>query len=127
MFLCELGTKALHLVLHASWVPRFQASLNPVLRRELLRLATKPVSAAEITRTLGDLANRKGLPRLSYGRVRELVVAERVRIREPFWGDVLVDVALGIRPPWAIDEKATGNILKHLPEDSGIRGERSGR
>jgi hypothetical protein len=59
--------------------------------------------------------------------VYQLVSAERLRIREPSWGEVLVDVALGVRPPWAIDEKATGNILKHLPEDDGVRRERRSR
>jgi hypothetical protein len=126
LFRLEPGSKALQVVRHAASMPRSQAPLGPVLRRELLRLASKPISAAEITRTLGDLANRRGLPRPSYARVRELVAAERLRIREPSWGAVLVDVALGNRPPWAIDEKATGNILKHLPEDAGIRRE-SGR
>lgn len=123
MFWFQPGANALRLVLHPPCVSCFQAPLGPVLRRELLRLASRRVSAAEITRTLGDLANEHGLPRPSYARVRELVAAERLRIHEPSWGEVLVDVALGIRPPWAIDEKVTGNILNHLPEDAGVRRE----
>lgn len=85
-----------------------------------MRLARTEATAAEITRTLGDLAWRNGLERPSYARVHWLVACERSRIPEPTWGEVALDIAYRNRLPEAVVDKAAG-LLPRLEEDAGLK------
>ena len=62
---------------------------------------------AELCRRTGDAAERLGLPRPSYERVRTLVHEFRRRRRyKPTTGEVLWEVAVRARPP--------DHFLKHI-------------
>lgn len=67
---------------------------------------TEPI--AETCRLVGAEAERLGLPRPSYERIRELVhEARRIR-RGPSTASVLLDVAFRVRPPEAIADHLSG-------------------
>ncbi|MBA3841674.1 MAG: hypothetical protein H0X39_03490 [Actinobacteria bacterium] len=89
------------------------------LTREIVRLAQKPDSIAEINRQTGELAWRRGLVRPSYARVRQIVNLERDRPPEPSWGELLLDVDLRLRDPSALIDKAGGTLP--MDEDAAIR------
>jgi hypothetical protein len=75
----------------------------------LIRLDDRRVPIAEVNRRLGEEAERLGVPRPSYQRVRELVhEARRLRGRRPTTGSVLVDIAFRVRPPVAFLEHVSG-------------------
>jgi hypothetical protein len=104
---------------------RFAAPLTPPLQKYLVRLACdRSLSIAEINRSVGERAEAIGGRRPSYAAVRLLVGDVRMRPDEPSWLDIYVDVAYHVRPMSAFEEKATGGLNKHLPEDYGIRHER---
>jgi hypothetical protein len=65
---------------------------------ETARLAEKELSIADIWRRIGELAERRGLPRPSYERIRILVHEARRRPWRPSTGEILLDVAFGARP-----------------------------
>ena len=94
-------------------------SLSPRLRRELERLAGEKLSIAEINRRLGVRAAELRVHRLSYSRVRQLVHIERVRYREPSWGELLLDVDFRYRDPEVLIQKASGALP--VREDEGLR------
>jgi hypothetical protein len=91
-------------------VTQFAPRLSPRLIEAVVRLDDRGVSIAEVNRRVGQEAERLGLPRPSYQRVRELVhQSRRLQRVQPTTTSVLIDVALRVRPPDA--------FLKHI---SGI-------
>lgn len=84
--------------------------LHPRLLNEIIRLSKARLSAAEITRRVGEKAARDGLPRPSYQRVRLLVHEARLRELEPSTVDVLLDVAFRVRPPDAVGAHLAGTL-----------------
>jgi hypothetical protein len=93
--------------------------LTDPLRSELDRLAQKQLSIAEINRLLGLLAAERDVTRLSYARVRQLVHDSRDRVREPSWGELLLDVDLRLRHPDVLMQKLSGTLP--MDEDAGLR------
>lgn len=89
-------------------------ALAPRIRRELVEALVRfdkpgrPI--AETCRRVGDEADRLGLTRPSYQRVRELVHdARRIRRRQgPSTASVLIDVAYRARPPEAVLDHLSG-------------------
>ena len=63
---------------------------------------------AEVRRRVGAEADRLGLPRPSYERVRELVHESRGLRAQITTGEVLLDVAFRVRPPDAIAAQISG-------------------
>ena len=80
----------------------FAPRISRRLRVEIERLADGSQTAAEITRSVGSMAEHLGLRRPSYQQVRALVCEHRARPRYPSTADVLLDVAFRVRPPEAI-------------------------
>jgi hypothetical protein len=76
---------------------RFTAPVSPHVRAQIERLAEQPFTAAEITRTAGAIAERRGQRRPSYERVRLLVGEVRRPPSRPFAVDVLFRFAFRIR------------------------------
>jgi hypothetical protein len=87
---------------------KFAPRISPRVRSEIEQLAETQMSAAEITRAVGDRAELLGLRRPSYEQVRKLVVEHRSRPRHPSTTDVLLDVAFRVRPPEAVIEHLAG-------------------
>jgi hypothetical protein len=87
----------------------FAPRISPRLVEELLHLDDRRVPIAEINRRVGAAAERLGVPRPSYQRVRELVHASRRLHRyQPSTLSVVVDVAMRVRPPEALSEHLSG-------------------
>jgi len=88
--------------------------ISPKLLEAIVRLDKRTVPIAETCRKVGREAERLGLPRPSYERIRELVhEARRIR-RRPTTASVLVDVALRVRPPDAIADQLSGVGVRDL-------------
>jgi hypothetical protein len=87
-------------------------TLAPRIRKELLeavvRLDKRSVPIAETYRRVGREADRLGLTRPSYERIRQLVHASRRLRRGPTTASVLVDVAFRVRPPEAVVDHLSG-------------------
>jgi hypothetical protein len=66
------------------------------------------MAIAEVRRRVGVEADRLGLPRPSYERVRELVHESRRLRAQVTTGDVLLDVAFRVRPPDAVLDHISG-------------------
>jgi hypothetical protein len=82
---------------------RFTARISPQVRTEIERLSDESLSAAEITRRAGVMAERLGQRRPSYERVRMLVREVRRRPQPPpSTADVLLDIAFRVKPPDAL-------------------------
>jgi hypothetical protein len=84
--------------------------LATVLVEALVSLDDRRLPIAEINRRLGEEAERLGLRRPSYQRVRELVHEIR-RLRrdgEPTTKSVLVDIMFRARPPEAFLDHISG-------------------
>lgn len=80
---------------------KFTAPITPLLRSEIERLAGQPLSAAQITRSAGVVAEGLGQRRPSYERVRTLVDEARHPARRVFAAAILLDFAFGIgRRSW---------------------------
>jgi hypothetical protein len=89
-------------------VPAFAPRISPRLLEAIVRLDDRSVPIAETCRRGGQEAERLGLYRPSYQRVRVLVHEAR-RIRSgPTTASVLVDVAFRVRPPEAILDHLSG-------------------
>jgi hypothetical protein len=73
-----------------------------------VRLDDRNVPIAEVNRRVGEQAERLGLRRPSYQRVRELVHESRRIRRGPTTASVLVDVAFRVRPPTAVLDHLSG-------------------
>jgi hypothetical protein len=74
----------------------------------LVRYDDRAVPIAETNRRIGREAERLGLPRPSYERIRELVHESRRLRRRPSTTSVLIDVAFRARPPDAILDHLSG-------------------
>jgi hypothetical protein len=90
----------------------FAPRISPRLLEALVRLDDKRVPIAEVNRRVGAAAERLGLPRPSYQRVRELVhAARRLRRYQPSTLSVVVDATLGTRPPVHVLDHLTGHSV----------------
>jgi hypothetical protein len=85
--------------------PRLDSRLVAAVVRDARR---RPI--AETCRRAGDLAWRLGLVRPSYETIRRLVHAARRRLRYPSTAEVLLDVALRIRPPTGLGDHLAGTL-----------------
>jgi hypothetical protein len=92
----------------------FAPRISPRLIEAVVRLDRREVPIAETCRQVGQEAERLGLPRPSYQRIRELVHAARRIRRGPSTSSVLVDVAFRVRPPEAIVDHLSGVGVPHL-------------
>jgi hypothetical protein len=94
----------------------FAPRISGRLRDEVDRLATRPYRAAEICRAVGKTAEELGFRRPSYEQVRLLVRESRRRPRRVSTGEVLLDVALRVRPPDAFLKHVSGVHTLHKPK-----------
>jgi hypothetical protein len=99
-------------------------SFAPRLSRKLLvaivRYDDRKVPIAETYRKVGREAERLGLPRPSYQRVRVLVHASRRARRGPSIASLLVDAALNVRHPKHVLEELTGAGWSPVAETAGL-------
>ncbi len=86
----------------------FAPRIAPKLLSELARLDDQRVPIAEVSRRTGAAADRLGVPRPSYQRVRELVHELRRARRGPTTTEILADIALRARPPDALIDHVSG-------------------
>ena len=82
--------------------------ISPRLLRALERLDDESVPIAEVSRRLGAEADKLGLPRPSYQRVRVLVHELRMRRARPTTAEVLLDISTRARPPEALLDHLSG-------------------
>jgi hypothetical protein len=96
-------------------VPTIAPRISPKLLEAIVRLDDKAVPIAETSRRVGGEAERLGLTRPSYERVRELVhESRRLRRRQPSTAAVLLDVAFRVRPPESVVDHLAGIGLPPL-------------
>jgi hypothetical protein len=93
----------------------FAPRISPRLLAALARLDDRRVPIAEVNRRLGKEAERLGLRRPSYQRVRELVHQLRRFRRRPSTASVLADVALRARPFEAVVQHVSGVGVPEVP------------
>jgi hypothetical protein len=93
----------------------FAPRISPRLVRALDRLDDRRLTIAEINRRLGAEAERLGLPRPSYQRVRVLLHLLRRWRRQPSTTSVLVEIAFRARPPEALLDHLSGVGVPRLP------------
>jgi hypothetical protein len=87
----------------ASCVTSFAPRLSPRLLAAISRLDDGRLPIAEVCRRVCAEADRLGLPRPSYQRVRVIVHEERrLRAAQIKTGEILLDVAFRVRPPEAV-------------------------
>jgi hypothetical protein len=87
---------------------QFAPRLSPRLLDFIEAVSELRVPIAEISRMVGAEAERLGLPRPSYQRVRVLVhEARELRHGHISAAGVILDIATRKRSPWAITELAT--------------------
>jgi hypothetical protein len=84
--------------------------LSPRLLAALERFDDGTMPIAELRRRVGAEAQRLGLPRPSYERLRVLAHELRARRAEPTTADVLWDVTTRVRPPDAILKHSAGTL-----------------
>jgi hypothetical protein len=89
-------------------MPTIAPRISPRLLEAIVRFDDKTVPIAETCRRVGREADRLGLTRPSYQRVRVLVHQSRMLRRGPTTASVLVDVAFRVRPPEAIADHLSG-------------------
>jgi hypothetical protein len=89
-------------------MPSFAPRIRAELLAAIVRLDDKRQPIAETSRRVGREADRLGLTRPSYQRIRELVHESRRIRRRPSTASVLVDVLTRARPPDAIVEHVSG-------------------
>jgi hypothetical protein len=82
--------------------------MSPRLLETLVKADSPSVPIAETCRRVGREADRIGLPRPSYERVRLLVHESRRIRRGPSTASVLRDVAFRVRPPDAVIDQISG-------------------
>jgi hypothetical protein len=85
------------------------------LIEELVRLDDERVPIAETYRRVAAEAERLGLTRPSYQRIRELVHQSRQLRRGPSTASVLLDVTVRARPPDAFLEHISGVGVPEVP------------
>jgi hypothetical protein len=94
---------------------RFASRLPPPLFEYIEHLARRPFSIAEVNRLVGAEAERVGITRPSYERVRELVHEARWLEQEyPTVGRVVLDVASRTRSHAAYAELAARGLRPRL-------------
>ena len=88
----------------------FAPRIAPALLEALVSLDDPDLPIAEINRRLGEHAERLGLRRPSYQRVRELVHELRAlkRDRGPTTTQVILDILFRTRPPDAFLDHISG-------------------
>ena len=91
----------------------FAPRISDRLLDEIERLASGPYRAADICRMVGELAEQRGFRRPSYEQVRLLVRQARRRPRRVSNTEVLLDVALRARHPYA--------FLRHVSATNTLR------
>jgi hypothetical protein len=111
---------------------RIAGRLTPQLAAELVAIDDGRLPVAEVNRRLGEAAERLGLQRLSYERVRTLVgELRRSRLRlGPTTTEVLRDIAWRARPPQALFDHLLGLDVRerYVDElDKEQRGTSDGR
>jgi hypothetical protein len=82
--------------------------MSPRLLAAISRLDDERLPIAEVCRRVCAEADRLGLPRPSYQRVRVIVHEERRLRAQVTTGDVLLDVAFRVRPPEAVLDQISG-------------------
>jgi len=95
-------------------MPTIAPRISPRLIDAIVRLDDRSVPIAETNRRVGQEAERLGLARPSYQRVRVLVHQLRRIRRRPTMASVLIDVAVRARPPEAILDELSGVGVPHL-------------
>ena len=91
-------------------MPKCAPRLSPRLLAALERYDDGKLPVAELRRLVGAEAERLGLPRPSYERVRVLTHELRARRAEPTTEEVLWDVTWRVRPPDAISKHIAGTL-----------------
>lgn len=87
---------------------QFAPRLSPRLLDFIETVSVRRIPIAEINRLVGSEAERLGLPRPSYQRVRVLVhEARELRRNHVSAAEILIDVATRSRSPYAYTELAT--------------------
>ena len=87
---------------------QFAPRLSPRLLDFIETVSARRIPIAEINRLVGAEAERLGLPRPSYQRVRVLVHEARgLRRSHVSAAEILIDVATRTRSPYAYAELAT--------------------
>jgi len=89
-------------------VPDSAPRLSPRLLAALERIDDGRLPIAELRRRVGTEAELLGLARPSYERVRILAHENRARRARATTTDVLLDVAMRVRPPEAILDHLAG-------------------
>jgi len=98
-------------------VPSFAPRIPPRLLEVLVELDDPDLPLAEINRRVGAEAERLGLQRPSYERVRVILHESRrlkIRRRQQTTLSVLVDVMFRVRPPEAVLDHLAGVPLPTL-------------
>jgi hypothetical protein len=93
----------------------FAPRISPHLLRILDRIDDPRLPFAELNRRLGAEAERLGLTRPSYQRVRELLHRLRRLRRQPTTSRVLLEIAFRARPPEAFLDHISGVGVAKLP------------
>jgi hypothetical protein len=89
-------------------MPTMAPRISPRLLEAIIRFDDRAHPIAETCRRVGREADRLGLTRPSYQRVRVLVHESRRIRRGPSTAAILVDVAFRVRPPDAIVDHLSG-------------------
>jgi len=98
-------------------VTRSAPHIDSRLIAALARIDDGTMPVAEECRRLGMVADHLGLTRPSYEQVRVHVHAVRRRASTPGAGEILLDVALRVRPPsQALDELIDPSARKRKPK-----------
>jgi hypothetical protein len=93
----------------------FAPRISPRLLEALMRLDDRTLPIAEVNRRVGEEAERLGLRRPSYQRIRVLLHGpRRIRRSRPSTGAVLFEVAVRARPPEAFLDHVSGVGVRPL-------------
>jgi hypothetical protein len=88
--------------------------ISPRLVAALERLDDRSVPIAEINRRLGAEAERLGLQRPSYSRIRTMVHELRAQRRGPGTGRILLEISTRARSPGALLDHVSGVGVRPL-------------
>ena len=88
--------------------------ISPRLLDAMMRFDKPSVPIAETCRRVGQEAERLGLTRPSYERIRELVHESRRIRRGPTTASVLVDVAFRARAPEELLDHLSGIAVREI-------------
>jgi hypothetical protein len=88
---------------------RFAVRDGPLLEQEIAAADDGELPIAEVWRLVGSRRAERRLPQPSYETVRRVVGRQRAwRARASSTAEVMVDVALGVRPPSALLDHLAG-------------------